>query len=143
MFCADTISDLLTFAGTSGHPLFATVPAISGQRSSSSLIPSPSLSGAGHPSYLARPAWFGHLSFSSLIPSPSESGTGQPSYFARPATFGHLSRLSAMPSPSLSGITTGGGVVTVVALKVSFFLPNNLSLIPAWITEFLYSTPGV
>src|SRR5687768_15371975 len=85
-FCEANCNDLVTLAGTSGQPLLAAIPAISGHLSSSSLIPSLSLSGAGQPSYLAKPATVGHLSSSSLIPSPSLSGTGQPSYLARPAT---------------------------------------------------------
>src|SRR5688500_16722183 len=103
-FCEANCNDLVTLAGTSGQPLFAAIPAISGHLSISSLMPSPSLSGTGQPSYLAVPAWLGHLSNSSLIPSPSLSGTGQPSYLAKPATLGHLSSSSLIPSPSVSGI---------------------------------------
>jgi len=91
IFCAKTPSDLLTSAGMSGQPLLLETPATSGHLSSSSLIPSLSLSDTGQPFLLAGPAWLGHLSSSSLIPSPSLSGIGQPSYFAVPAWLGHLS----------------------------------------------------
>src|SRR5687767_8552036 len=87
-FCADVLSILLTSAGNagvSGQPKFLATPGTSGHLSSSSLMPSLSLSEAGQPLLLAGPASFGHLSSSSFMPSLSVSGIGHPLYFARPA----------------------------------------------------------
>ena len=88
MLCPAAASALLTSAGTSGvsgQPKFLATPGTSGHLSSSSLIPSLSLSEIGQPLLLAGPAWLGHLSSSSLMPSLSVSGIGHPLYFARPA----------------------------------------------------------
>src|SRR6187397_2782445 len=133
MLCPAAASALLTSAGTSGtsgQPLFLATPGTSGHLSSSSLMPSLSLSATGQPLLLAGPAWLGHLSSSSLIPSPSVSGMGQPLYRSKPTSFGHLSFLSITPSPSESAST---------------FFPNNLNFKPACMFWFLYfiSSPGV
>src|SRR5688572_24185887 len=81
---AYSFSFLITSSVTSGHPLLATVPLTSGQRSSLSSTVSPSVSGHGHPPFSLGPLTSGHLSDLSAIPSPSASG--QPCRLARPAT---------------------------------------------------------
>src|SRR5262245_23090869 len=103
MLLAATATFFTTSCLISGQPPLAGLPGVAGHLSSSSLSPSPSVSGMGQPLYFAVPATAGHLSSSSLMPSPSVSGIGQPLYLAVPATSGHLSFLSAMPSLSLSG----------------------------------------
>jgi hypothetical protein len=72
-------------------------PATSGQASSLSATPSPSVS--GQPFNAAKPATSGQSSLS-WIPSPSVSG--QPLNSFKPATSGQASSLSYIPSPSVS-----------------------------------------
>jgi hypothetical protein len=57
----------------SGQPFNAAKPNTSGQASSLSAIPSPSVS--GQPFNAAKPNTSGQASFLSIIPSPSVSGT--------------------------------------------------------------------
>ena len=66
------------------HPPFDFGPAILGQLSRLSFMPSPSESGQGAP---FKPALLGHGSFRSEKPSPSESG--HPPIEFKPALLGH------------------------------------------------------
>jgi hypothetical protein len=75
----------------------AAKPNTSGQASSLSATPSPSVS--GQPFNAAKPNTSGQASALSWIPSPSVSG--QPLNSFKPATSGHAS-LSYIPSPSVS-----------------------------------------
>src|SRR4029077_15595455 len=85
-------------------------PGVFGQKSSTSAIWSPSLSGSGQPSSSWNPSRssgsFGHLSLTSGTPSASLSASGQPSSSRYPSLSSgsrmHWSRESAMPSPSVS-----------------------------------------
>jgi hypothetical protein len=69
----------------SGHPFNAAKPNTSGQASSLSATPSPSVS--GQPFNAAKPNTSGQASALSWIPSPSVSG--QPLNSFKPATSGH------------------------------------------------------
>src|SRR6187431_1997059 len=90
-------------ASGSGQP--STGPASFGQRSSSSITLSPSVSIGGQPQALC-PTSPGQASLSSNTPSPSVSFTGQP-FGSVPCSTGQASLSFVTPSPSVSGI--GGG----------------------------------
>src|SRR5690606_12309488 len=102
MILAKSFSFFITASVISGHPLLATVPAISGHASSLSRTPSASVSSHGHPLFSISPASSGQLSSLSRFPSDSVSSHGHPLFSISPASSGQLSSLSNTLSPSES-----------------------------------------
>src|SRR5690554_4075583 len=102
-----SFSSCTTSTVGSGHPLLEAGPATSGQSSSLSNTPSPSVSSHGQPLFSAGPGSLGHSSSLSITPSPSASG--HPLVDAGPASVGHSSCGSGIPSPSVSGHPSNSG----------------------------------